>query len=178
MKANSDRTRRTDTNSRRLTRRDFLRLAGISAGLVAAGCQPKWLETPGPASVSQTARVAIAQANSYERVLIKKKIQDLLDGLGGLADVVKAGAKVALKVNLTGGMHFSPPAGFTAPESYVTHPEVVQALGELLIDAGAGALYIVEAVYDQESYPAWGYETVAKGLGATLFDLNVPDPYP
>jgi uncharacterized protein (DUF362 family) len=177
MKANMDSTQRSDANSPRLTRRDFLKLAGITAGLVAAGCQPRWLETTAPASVSPTARVAIAQAKSYDRLLIKKKIQDLLDGLGGLADLVKAGAKVALKVNLTGGMYFSPPAGFTAPESYVTHPEVVRALGELLIDAGAGALYIVEAVYDQESYPAWGYEQVAKGLGATLVDLNAPAPY-
>ena len=178
MKAKSDSTQRNDANSRRLTRRDFLKLAGITAGLVAAGCQPKWLETVAPASVAPTARVAIAQAETYDRLLIKQKVQDLLEGLGGLADVVKPGARVALKVNLTGGMHFSPPVGFTAPESYVTHPEVVRALGELLIDAGAGELFIVEAVYDQESYPAWGYEPVAKGLGATLIDLNSPAPYP
>jgi len=178
MKAKSDSTQRNDANSRRLTRRDFLKLAGITAGLVAAGCQPKWLETVAPASVAPTARVAIAQAETYDRLLIKQKVQDLLEGLGGLADVVKPGARVALKVNLTGGMHFSPPVGFTVPESYVTHPEVVRALGELLIDAGAGELFIVEAVYDQESYPAWGYEPVAKGLGATLIDLNIPAPYP
>ena len=181
MKADSDSTQRSDANSPGLTRRDFLKLAGITAGLVAAGCQPKWLETASPASeasVSSTPRVAIAQAKTYDRHLIKQKVQCLLDGLGGLADVVKPGAKVALKVNLTGGMHFSPPAGFTAPESYVTHPEVVRALGELLIDAGAGELYIVEAVYDHESYPAWGYELVAKGLGATLIDLNNPAPHP
>jgi uncharacterized protein (DUF362 family) len=177
MKANNNGNQRSDANTRGLTRRDFLKLAGVTAGLVAAGCQPKWLETAAPVTVAPTARVAIAQAKTYDRVLIKQKIQDLLEGLGGLGDVVKAGAKVALKVNLTGGMHFSPPAGFTATESYVTHPEVVRALGELLIDAGAFELYIVEAVYDQESYPAWGYEPVAKGLGATLIDLNTSAPY-
>jgi len=178
MKANNNGTQHSDLNSPRLTRRDFLKLAGITAGLVAAGCQPMWLETTAPATLPQSARVAIAQAKTYDGVLIKQKIQDLLDALGGLADIVKAGARVALKVNLTGGMHFSPPEGFTAPESYVTHPEVVRALGELLFDAGAGELYIVEAVYDQVSYPAWGYDQVAKGLGATLIDLNAPAPYP
>jgi uncharacterized protein (DUF362 family) len=177
MKADKDSTQQIDANSPRLNRRDFLKLAGITAGLVAAGCRPKWLETAAPESMAQKTRVAIAQAKTYDPALVKQKIQDLLDGLGGLADVVKAGARVALKVNLTGGMHFSPPAGFTAPESYVTHPEVVRALGELLIDAGAGELYIVEAVYDLESYSAWGYEQVAKGLGATLIDLNTPAPY-
>jgi uncharacterized protein (DUF362 family) len=177
MNADSEGTGRTGVNSPRFTRRDFLKLAGITAGLVAAGCQPKWLETAPLAGGSQRARVAIAQAKTYDSALIKKKAQDLLEGLGGLADTVKPGAKVVLKVNLTGGMHFSPPAGFTAPESYVTHPEVVRALGELLIDAGAGKLYIVEAVYDQESYPLWGYESVARRLGATLIDLNSPAPY-
>src|SRR5574342_1198826 len=156
MKAIIDITQPGGAISRRLTRRDFLKLAGITAGLVAAGCQPMWLEKKAPKSTTQVARVAIAQAKTYDRLLIKQKVQDLLDGLGGLGDVIKTGAKVVLKVNLTGGMHFSPPAGFTPPESYVTHPEVVRALGELLIDAGAGKLYIVEAVYDRESYPAWG----------------------
>jgi len=168
---------RVKDNPQNLTRRGFLKLAGITAGLIAAGCQPRWLETAVPASGSKTARVAIAQAKTYDRALIKQKIQDLLVGIGGLADIVKAGAKVALKVNLTGGMNFSPPAGFSAPESYVTHPEVVRALGELIVDAGAGAIYIVEGVYDQESYPSWGYPEVAKGLGATLLNLNTPDPY-
>lgn len=165
-------------NSLMLTRRDFLKLAAITAGLVASGCRPEWIRVADRTSSSHTARVAIAQAKSYDPTLIKLKIMDLLEGIGGLEDLVKAGSRVALKVNLTGGMHFSPPTGFTAPESYVTHPEVVKALGELILDAGARKLYIVEAVYDQESYPAWGYERVAKGLGATLIDLNAPAPFP
>ncbi len=35
----------------------------------------------------------------------------------------------------------------------------------------------MEAVYDKESYPLFGYEEVARDLGATLVDLNRPDPY-
>jgi uncharacterized protein (DUF362 family) len=166
-----------------ITRREFLKLAAVTAGLVAAGCTPKWLpETPGQVTLpvskpAALAQVALAQAENYERVLIKQKVQAMLEGIGGLDDVVKPGAKVAIKVNLTGGMYFQPPAGFSAPESYVTHPEVVRAVGELVADAGARELYIVEAVYDQDSYPAWGYEAVAKDLGATLVDLNFPAPY-
>jgi uncharacterized protein (DUF362 family) len=44
-------------------------------------------------------------------------------------------------------------------------------------DAGARELFIVEAVYNQESYPLFGYEAVAEALDATLIDLNHPEPY-
>jgi len=165
------------TNSPNISRREFIKLAAVTAGLIASGCHPDWLEVVDHKSPPQTPKVAIAQAKSYDRNLIKQKIQSLLDGIGGLGDLVKTGDRVALKVNLTGGMHFSPPVGFTAAESYITHPVIVEALGELLIDSGVEKVYIVEAVYDQESYPAWGYEQMAKGLGATLVDLNTPAPF-
>jgi uncharacterized protein (DUF362 family) len=101
----------------------------------------------------------------------------LLDGLGGVNDVIRSGDRVAIKVNLTGGTGVPPLPGVPAIESYITHPEVVRALGELLRDAGAGQLYIVEAVYDGASYPLWGYEEVAGALNATLIDLNTPHPF-
>ena len=62
-------------------------------------------------------------------------------------------------------------------QSFVTHPEVVRALGALVLDAGAAEVYIVEAVYQWGSYTEWGYEDAAKDIGATLIDLNSPDPY-
>jgi uncharacterized protein (DUF362 family) len=120
--------------------------------------------------------VAIASAQDYERKLIYQQVRDLLDGIGGLDDVVSHGDRVAIKVNLTGGTYFEPPPGFSAVESYLTHPEVVRALCELLRDAGARELVIVEAVFDQESYKLFGYEEVAEAVEATLIDLN--DPYP
>ena len=123
-------------------------------------------------------RIAIAQAASYDPALVRRQVRDLLDGIGGLGNVLKSGDRVAIKVNLTGGTHFQAPAGVSATESYMTHPEVVHALGELLRDAGAREIYIVEAVYDDASYRLFGYEQVARTLGATLIDLNRPDPYP
>jgi uncharacterized protein (DUF362 family) len=122
--------------------------------------------------------VAIAQANSYDRQLVRQQVQALLDGLGGLGDVISPGDRVAIKPNLTGGTGATPLPGIPAVESFATHPEVVRALGEALRDAGAGQLFIVEGVYDGETYPAWGYQDVAGALGATLIDLNVPQPYP
>jgi len=189
-----------------ISRRSFLRLAGAyTAGALVAGCRTVVTPEPPlptataapiptttatlistvPAAAQPTAaaqttalyQVAVAQASSYEPGLVYRQVQAMLDGLGGLGDIIHSGDKVAIKVNLTGGNNFKPPEGFSATESYVTHPEVVRALGKLLIDAGAGELWIVEAVYDQESYPQWGYQALAKELNATLVDLNSPEPY-
>jgi uncharacterized protein (DUF362 family) len=183
-----------------ISRRQFLqRMGAVAAGLLAVGCLPKQpgrtLEasstvaptippTSAPTSVptgtptpSSLAQVAIARAENYDRDLVHRQVQALLDGLGGLDGVINSGDRVAVKVNLTGGTHFDPPAGLSATESYLTHPEVVRAVCELLRDAGARELFIVEAVYDRESYPLFGYEEVAEALDATLVDLNDPHPY-
>jgi uncharacterized protein (DUF362 family) len=121
--------------------------------------------------------VAIARATSYDRALVRGQVETLLDGIGGLSDVVRPGDRVAIKVNLTGGTAFEGQGGGPAVETFVTHPEVVRALGELLRDAGAGEILIVESVYEWDSYRLWGYEEVAAPLGATLIDLNSPHPY-
>jgi len=124
------------------------------------------------------AQVGIAQASSYDPALVLRQVQNLFDSLGGLKDVVRPGDKVAIKVNLTGGVKGNiPPPGTTAPESYVTHPVVVRAMGELLRDSGASKIYVVESVWEWASYESWGYVDMAKNLGATLLDLNSPSPY-
>ncbi len=116
-----------------ISRRQFV--GGAIAAAILAGCRvtPPTL-TPGPTAaptVTPTpepealARVAIGRATSYDRDLIRREVRALLDGLGGLGDVIHSGDKVAIKVNLTGGSYFQPPAGYSATESYLTHPEVV-----------------------------------------------------
>ena len=153
------------------SRRDFLKGVGAATlALTAAACVPL------PAPVDRPA-VALAHARTYDRAAIRVAMRDMLDGIGGLRDIVSRGDRVAIKTNLTGGTFFKPPLGFFPTESFLTHPEVVRAVGELLRDAGARELFIVEAVYDKESYPLFGYEDVANDLGATLLDLNRPDPY-
>jgi uncharacterized protein (DUF362 family) len=126
---------------------------------------------------SPISQVAIAETASYDRQLVRQQVETMLDSLGGLGDVISPGDRVAIKPNLTGGIGVTPLPGVSAIESYITHPEVVRALGELLRDAGAGQLYIVEAVYEWASYSSWGYQDIAAALGATLVDLNAPQPY-
>ncbi|HQE91520.1 MAG TPA: DUF362 domain-containing protein [Anaerolineae bacterium] len=204
-----------------LTRREFLQLAGVTAGALLVGCGPQaspvaptptmsapatvaptatpsapatvaptptrsapatvapTFTTSAPATGAKKAQVAIAQAQTYDPQGLYDKIRDMLDSLGGLGDIVRPGARVAIKINLTGGSYWEGQTqGLPGVETFVTHPEVVRALGKLVLDAGAKALYIVEAVYEWESYTVWGYDDVAKELGATLIDLNATDPYP
>jgi len=187
-----DREHQRPDSSPAISRRRFLRaMAAAATGLLAAGCRSTPLvEAPWPtpataATIPPTvtsplrslSQVAIVQARSYDRDSVRQQVQTLLDGIGGLDDVIRSGDRVAIKVNLTGGTYFDPPAGLSATESYLTHPQVVRALSELLRDAGAGQLFIVEAVYDRESYLSFGYEEVAQAVDATLVDLNTPDPY-
>lgn len=166
-----------------MSRRRFLQTLGMAgAGLLATRCQGKVLPPPGqeisqPSESQKESRVAIARATTYDRKLIREHVETMLDGLGGLGDVISNGDRVAIKTNLTGGTGVRPLAGVSAIESYITHPEIVRALGELARDAGAREILIVEAIYDWGSYQLWGYEEVAESLDATLIDLNDTDPY-
>ena len=174
-----------------LSRRRCLQTMGVAAvSLLAEGCLPQ-SGTGAPASLaaaqptapapqpaaSSLARVAIAQATSYGQEIVRQQVRALIDGIGGLDDLIKRGPRVAIKVNLTGGTSSKPVHGLSPIESFVTHPIVVRALGEVLREAGANKLFIVEAVYERASFSQWGYDDIAQSLGATLIDLNDPHPY-
>jgi uncharacterized protein (DUF362 family) len=129
------------------------------------------------------AKVAIAPADSYNRATIKQAVQDMFEALGGISDIA-SGNKIGIKINLTGGIGGyvdnipKPPY-----QLYLTHPEIVRAVGELLIDAGASKIYIVEAAYDDWDFvytdPDSGlsHQSVATGLNADVINLNYKTPY-
>ncbi len=163
-----------------ISRRDFLRLAGLAtAGLAVASCQSKPEAAPAPTSAPSQVKtpVAISRVQTYDRATIEKQMAILIDQLGGLGDVVKPGDSVAIKPNLTGGVKSGRLKGLPEFETYVTHPEVVRALVKQVQAAGAKEIFIVEAVYEWESYKQWGYEEIASDLGVTLIDLNDFKPY-
>lgn len=153
-----------------LSRRRFLQAAGLAAGSALAAQVL-------PARAAERAKVALATARSYDRNVVRRAVQDMLDNLGGLGDVIRPGDRVAIKTNLTGGVHWEQQLSVPATESYVTHPEVIRALGEAVLDAGARELVIVEATYDRESFFRWGHMATASDLGAMLVNLNDPWPY-
>lgn len=163
-----------------ISRREFIHgLGATAAGLVLAGCQPQTstFTPPTAAGAEIKSTVAIAKADQYDRALIRKQVETLLDGIGGVADVLSHGSRVAIKTNLTGGTGVWPLPGVKAIDSYLTHPEVVRAVVELLRDAGAKEVFIVEAVSQPESWPVYEYTEMAKEAGATLIDLNYCEPY-
>lgn len=168
-----------------VSRRDFLQTAGIAAaGLLLAGCQTRAPFPTSQAPVSENgaaaaikAQVAMTKADSYDRKLVRQSLEAMFDSLGGLGDVLAHGTRVAIKTNLTGGTATRPLPGVAEIDSYLTHPEVVRALVELLRDSGAKDIFIVEAVYEDESWPHYQYTDMAKEVGATLVDLNKPEPY-
>ncbi len=185
-----DRTPATFQSRRGLSRRAFLKALGVSAaGLLAAGCQPEIAPTTSAPAFTPTPAVtldpnappptvAIAQATDYDPKLIRQKVQELLDGIGGLGDVIRPGDSVAIKVNLTGGTRAGSVPGVSPVESFATHPMVYQALGEAIRDAGAKNIFVVESIWDPASYSAWGFQNASNIIGASLVDLNLATPYP
>ena len=151
--------------------------ASAEGALAATATAPAESAVVPPLSTGRTSQVAIGTARSYDRTTIYNVVRDMLDDLGGFGDVVGPGDRVAIKTNLTGGLGNEGPPGLSPMESFVTHPEVVRALGALARDAGAREIFIVEAVYQWGSYTQWGYEEIAEDIGAMLIDLNAPDPY-
>ena len=167
-----------------MSRRDFMRGIGLAtAGLAVAACQPAAGTTAATGATGSSApagakpTVAIAKAANYDPKLIRQQLVKLLDSIGGISDVLAHGNRVAIKTNLTGGTSAAPLPGISEIESYLTHPEIVGAMVELLRDAGAKDVFVVEAVYEKESWPHYGYEEMAKKLGVTLVDLNYAEPY-
>jgi uncharacterized protein (DUF362 family) len=184
--------RAVDCTTASISRRRFLKTLGTTtAGFVVA----PYLMPSGvyayrhtAAASSYLARVAITQtvntpADSYDPASVKDRVRYLFETLGGVADVVKKGNKVAIKINLTGGSaNAASPLlkGVPITEAMWTHPAVLRAVGELLIDAGVNGsdIYIVDALWDAASFTNFGYSDVQKSLGANMVDLNSASPYP
>lgn len=123
------------------------------------------------------AHAAIGQVKDYEPRRLRQELERMLEALGGLGDLVKPGARVGIKPNLTGGTWTDPTLPAPATELFATHPALVGALAELMIDAGAGSISIMDGLGDPLVYPQWGYEEMAKPLGVKLLDLCLPKPY-
>lgn len=134
---------------------------------------PTATSTPAWKAVAATGKLA-----SYDPAPLRRELARMLDGLGGLGGLVRPGARVCVKANLTGGTWWDSPDKPPATELFVTHPAVIGALCELLKDAGAAQITICDGLGDATSFEKWGYTAMAKPLGARLVDLCNPDPYP
>lgn len=146
--------------------------------LPSATAAPSQIATSQPtATPNYQTTAAIGQINTYEVSQLRNKLQDMFQQLGGLADIIRPGARVTIKPNLTGGTWSDATLPAPTTELFVTHPALVQALSELLVDAGAGRIRIAEGLGDEAIFQAWGYAEVASRVNAELVDLCKPAPY-
>ncbi|HEY3345971.1 MAG TPA: DUF362 domain-containing protein [Anaerolineaceae bacterium] len=133
--------------------------------------------TPPTATPDPRIAVAIGKATAYDPAVLRAELEKMLEGISGPGDWIKPGVRVGIKVNLTGEATYDGPGKIPANELFVTHPAVVEALGEILKDAGARELVIVDGLGDVRCFDRWGFSDVAKRLGAELVDLCKPAPY-
>jgi uncharacterized protein (DUF362 family) len=129
-----------------------------------------------------TTQVAATLSDNYDQAFVRNRVEHLFESLGGINDIISPGDKVAIKINLTGGsdtVGHENLQGVDIREAVWTHPAVLQAVGELLIDSGISGndIYIVEAIWDMYSYTGFGYQDVQNYLGAQFINLNEPAPY-
>lgn len=122
--------------------------------------------------------VAAGRCPSYEEKALRAAVTDLVDRLGALQGV-RRGDKVLLKVNLTGGAAvanaYMNQRGIIPWETYWTHAEVIRIVAELYRDAGAGRIWVADALFATDSYALGGYREKLAPL-AELLDLDQPGP--
>ena len=174
------------------SRRDFLKKAGTAvAGLLVV----PYLKPSGVFSYSHKntdsylATVAVTNtkntpADSYiyndAGGGVLQKVQYLFEQLGGISDLFSTGKKVAIKINMTGGSGYATDPklqGVPITEVMWTNPAVLQAVAQLIIDAGVSAsdITIVESLGAGDSYnnsAFKGFVDIQKYLGCNLIDMT------
>ena len=162
-----------------ISRRNFTKVMGVaSAGMLFS---PSLFGVNKTSIAETTAKVATASVSSYDESLLTEALRNSITNLGGIEDIVKPGAKVGIKINLTGGAaqarKHQLTSGLHPGDSYWTNPTLLKVVMQAILDAGAGQIYVLEALNDWDSYEEFGYKKVVDDLGATFIDLNEKAPY-
>jgi len=118
------------------TRRDWLRSA-------AAAVSGAYLAGKGLAAEAPAMPVALGRCKTYEPGELTPALRKMFDQLGGLGKLV-SGKTVAIKINLTGSPTYR--LGYEPLENtHYTHPAVVAATVQLLSQAGARRIRVLES---------------------------------
>jgi uncharacterized protein (DUF362 family)/Pyruvate/2-oxoacid:ferredoxin oxidoreductase delta subunit len=127
--------------------------------------------TPATAGFSEPtySRVAIAACTSYSSWDVEKALTEILESLGGLATLVRAGQTVLIKPNL---FSTHPPE-----HAVTTHPELVRQVIRACLQAGAGRVWVGDSpVGFQPEKALWlqtGMTTAVAGTPAELKSWQV-----
>ncbi len=111
-------------------------------------------------------KIIAMPCRDYAPETVKINLEAALEALGGISEWLKPGEKVLLKANLLTGKDPS--------EAVTTHPQVVHALAELLMEAGATVIIADSPAGPflssrmKKIYRLTGMERVAEETGASL----------
>jgi uncharacterized protein (DUF362 family) len=153
-----------------ITRREFLKLAGLAAAslaLLETGCSPQTQKATGSTSQRQaptpTANQAyLAVAHGKDPAAIVKAA---LTSLGGIQRFVKKGQDVIIKPNICVDYH---PPEYAA----TTNPVVVATLVGLCLGAGAKRVRVMDSPFagisPTSAYAASGIEAAVKAAGGEM----------
>lgn len=117
-------------------------------------------------------KVSIVKCENYERENVKNAIRKSLDLIGGLPKFVKPGNTVLLKVNAI--------IGFPAERAATTHPAVLKAMAELVIEAGGIPLVGDSSGafgFTGQSLEMCGIAKAARETGAKLVNFESKGTY-
>jgi uncharacterized protein (DUF362 family) len=157
-----------------MKRRDFIH-NGLLAGLALSASCRNGSEDEKP---EKTPVAAAGRCADYGEQALRRAVVDLTDRLGALRNV-RSGDRVLLKVNLTGGADaaaaYLQQRGIIPWESYWTHAAVVRIVAELYRDAGAGRIWVADALFGSDGFALGSYRDRLAGL-AELIDLDQPGP--
>jgi uncharacterized protein (DUF362 family) len=110
---------------------------------------------------TQKPSVSLIKAKSYAQDALKESLETLLEPLGGIGAFVKPGNRVLLKPNLL--------TGSRPTKECTTRPELVRAVGEMVIAAGGNPF-----LGDSPAFGSAKGVAIANGLLPILQDLNIP----
>ncbi|MBN1357107.1 DUF362 domain-containing protein [bacterium] len=121
-----------------MNRRDFIRKSiCVTAGSIAAGKASRLIQTPVSAFPDSTPVLVVATGTDYPGL-----VTDALGPLGGMGAFVKPGYRVVVKPNI----------GWNRAPEYAanTHPEIVRAVVEQVLKAGASRVAVFDRTCNEE----------------------------
>ncbi len=187
--------RATDCDGMNASRRNFIWRVGTAAAglLVTPYLKPSGVMAyshklvSSPLATVAITNTTITPADSYvyddAGGGVKQRVQylvDLLNQSGEVSSLFTKGKKVVIKINLTGGSGSVGNAmlkGVPITEAQWTHPAVIRAVAELIIDAGVSAsdLTIVESLGSADSFTKSAFQdylAIQSNLGCNLVDIS------
>ena len=152
-----------------LTRREFVRLAGLAAGagLLGAGCssQPEAAARPVPPAPSAgQAYLAVARGGDPASIT-----RAALAALGGIERFVREGADVIMKPNICVAYH-------TPEYAATTNPTVVATLVSLALEAGARRVRVMDSPLGGTAESAYEVSGIGKAVRLAGGEMEVMSP--